>query len=361
MGKILYFSIQEFGHLNIGVSLCRHFRHKYGDRHRVYICVDQNFERILSALDPQLHLLAYHDPRAQQNNPLDSIWNELEQLGSLGSVELSRRIAAMIKELGEHLMSLKPEVERLLQQHKFDYILTDHVAVVPFLANKGIPWGLAFSLNILMFGLPTLPPATTGIGLDDRHATQKYLDECKVFFEPYQQEFDKHLQEHGCHPLTYHHLFYESPFLNFYIFPKELDYFLDARYSGKVNFQAAPLELMQKRQQQSVGGVGGGEPGQSNKSVKSSTRASTAATSEATKTTSSSDNASDDMTSVEQPNAYTQEAKLEDAEDGDDDVLPDEPLPEEIRWRNSRRRSTRKSIDIFNTRPRLPGNFLFRY
>jgi hypothetical protein len=305
MGKILYFSLQEFGHLNIGLSLARHFRLKHGDKHQVFIVVDEKFEKTLSKMDPNLNLLVYKDPKEVDGNPVDSLWDNLEQLGSLTMVQASQHVATCVEGIGDHEMMLKPQIEAFFDQHKFDYILTDHVSVVPYVINKGIPWGLAFSLNFLLFGLPTLPPATAGLNLDDRTGIQKFLDECKCFYDPYQKKFDEYLKEHDCRTLPYHYLFYESPYLNLYLCPKELDYFTDRRYAGNVNFQAAPIELLKE-----IADEKADEPVEAGK-----------------------DNQEDD------------------------DQLGDEPTIEDLK-RFNRRRSTRKSIDIFNCRPKLPGNWI---
>lgn len=297
----MYFSLQEFGHLNIGLSLARHFRLKYGDQHQVYIVVDQKFEKILSEMDSQLNLLVYKDPAGPSENPVDTLWDNLEHLGSLTLEQASQHVASCVVNIGDHLMQLKPQIEAFMNEHKFDYVLTDHVGVVPYVINKEIPWGLAFSLNILMLGLPTLPPASAGLNLDDRIGIQEYLEECKVHFDPYQKKFDEYLKQHDCRSLPYYYLFYESLYLNMYLCPKELDYFQDHRFTGNVNFQAAPAELLKEIEKDA--------------------------------------------------------ARIKGEDPEEEDEFDEEPSMEDLKKFN-RRRSTRKSIDIFNCRPRLPGNWI---
>ena len=125
----------------------------------------------------------------------------------------------------EALRDVEPELNRILDDVKPDLVLTDQICVIPFILKQKIPWGMVISANPLMFGLDELPPAFSGLGMNEK---EKWVEYRKAISGPYKESWDVingWLVENECRPLRDNYFMYESPYMNIYCYPKELSYF----------------------------------------------------------------------------------------------------------------------------------------
>ena len=106
-----------------------------------------------------------------------------------------------------------------------DAIVEDNVCAFPAIPASGRPWVRIVSCNPLEIKDPDLPPAFSGLALDDRSAwdgasgpsTGGRSTTCRP-------EFSEFCQSRGAPPLPEGELIHESPWLNLYLYPRELDY-----------------------------------------------------------------------------------------------------------------------------------------
>ena len=117
--------------------------------------------------------------------------------------------------------------ERLTQiwaELRPDAILLDCVASFPSVSLAGCPWARIVSANPLEMPDPDIPPVFSGYPANDRTAWAEFRAEYRRLHAPLTERFSAFHMECGAEPLPDNAFQYESPFLNLYMFPAELDY-----------------------------------------------------------------------------------------------------------------------------------------
>jgi MGT family glycosyltransferase len=105
-----------------------------------------------------------------------------------------------------------------------DVIVEDNVVAFPAVAASGRPWVRIVSCNPLELKDTELPPAFSGYPTGDRAAWDDFRRRYRELHEPPQAEFSAFCEERGAPPLPELEFLHESPFLNLYLYPAELDY-----------------------------------------------------------------------------------------------------------------------------------------
>lgn len=177
-------------------------------------------------------------PDAASEKKWDMIVNEMGKLWRstlMDNFMQTTRVGlgGMMKDIIKH----DERVERKLSLIKPDLIVIDHYFIQPAIIKYGKPWARVYSASPLALHPKrhNLPPATLGLPTnwldtkDERlkltfESYEKQVDEVKM--ELY-EEFNKYLtQDHKLDslpldPISY---IYDSPYLNVYMYPEELDY-----------------------------------------------------------------------------------------------------------------------------------------
>jgi MGT family glycosyltransferase len=105
-----------------------------------------------------------------------------------------------------------------------DVIVEDNVCAFPAIAASGRPWVRIVSCNPLELKDPELPPPYTGLPIDDRSEWERYREEYLRVTRDMQSEFSEFCTERGAPALPAGEMIHESPWLNLYLFPREVDY-----------------------------------------------------------------------------------------------------------------------------------------
>jgi MGT family glycosyltransferase len=105
-----------------------------------------------------------------------------------------------------------------------DVIVEDNVCAFPAIAASGRPWARIVSCNPLELKDPELPPPYTGLPIDDRSDWDSYRAEYRRVTAEMQSNFSEFCVERGAPPLPDGEMIHESPWLNLYLFPREVDY-----------------------------------------------------------------------------------------------------------------------------------------
>jgi MGT family glycosyltransferase len=105
-----------------------------------------------------------------------------------------------------------------------DAIVEDNVCAFPAIPASGRPWVRIVSCNPLELKDPELPPPYTGLPLDDRSEWERYRDEYRRAIDDMQREFSEFCVERGAPSLPPGEMIHESPWLNLYLYPREVDY-----------------------------------------------------------------------------------------------------------------------------------------
>ena len=105
-----------------------------------------------------------------------------------------------------------------------DVIVQDNVVSFPAVPASGRPWVRIVSCNPLELNDPALPPAFSGYASSDRTGWEAFRARYRELHEPLWREFSAFCEERGAPPLPELELIHESPFLDLYLYPAELDY-----------------------------------------------------------------------------------------------------------------------------------------
>ncbi len=105
-----------------------------------------------------------------------------------------------------------------------DAIVEDNVCAFPAIPASGRPWVRIVSCNPLELKDPDLPPPYTGLPLDDPSEWERYRDEYRRAIDDMQGDFSEFCVERGAPPLPPGEMIHESPWLNLYLYPREVDY-----------------------------------------------------------------------------------------------------------------------------------------
>jgi MGT family glycosyltransferase len=130
------------------------------------------------------------------------IWSELIS----GSMYVNERLASIFQ-------TVQPTV-----------IVQDNVIAFPAVLTAGMPWVRIVSCNPLEMPDATLPPVFSGLPTADRGGWERFRRVYADLHADLHREFDAFLRDHGCPPLPVDQFMYESPSLNLYNYPAELDY-----------------------------------------------------------------------------------------------------------------------------------------
>jgi glycosyltransferase, MGT family len=140
----------------------------------------------------------------------DSSYNTIMVNFFFESFKLAKSRHAPLKEI---ISSIKP-----------DLIIVDSLISLPAVENSGTPWICLYSANPIRMYYKHCPPADSGFAMDsDRRIWKEYQEKVDQELEPFKLEYEKWLQKHNLE-LNSNDFLNDSPYLNIYLFPEELDY-----------------------------------------------------------------------------------------------------------------------------------------
>jgi MGT family glycosyltransferase len=105
-----------------------------------------------------------------------------------------------------------------------DVIVEDNVCAFPAISASGRPWVRIVSCNPLELRDPVLPPTFSGLPLEDRTEWELFRTEYARQVGELQASFSEFCMQRGAPPLPSPEMIHESPWLNLYLYPRELDY-----------------------------------------------------------------------------------------------------------------------------------------
>jgi MGT family glycosyltransferase len=105
-----------------------------------------------------------------------------------------------------------------------DVIVEDNVVCFPAIHHAGRPWVRIVSCNPLELKDPAVPPTFSGYPVADRSGWDEYRAEYARALGPLHDEFSAFCLERGAPALPDGELIHESEWLNFTLYPAEIDY-----------------------------------------------------------------------------------------------------------------------------------------
>ena len=222
---IVFFPEGAFGPTNncvgIGEVLRRH-------GHRVVFVIEESFAGTLEEKGFEERLMRLAPPPEVEEEP-GQFWKDfIRETAPVFRKSTFEQLGEFIAPTWEALLDGAGYVdERLVEifdELQPDAIVEDNVCAFPAMPASGRPWVRIVSCNPLELKGPELPPPYTGLSIDDRSSWREYRDEYRRVIGDLQASFSEFCTERGAPPLPDGEMIHESPWLNLYLYPREVDY-----------------------------------------------------------------------------------------------------------------------------------------
>jgi MGT family glycosyltransferase len=138
--------------------------------------------------------------------------------------QLEQFIAPTFKALADGARYVDDQLHDILDDLRPDAVVEDNVVAFPALASSGVPWVRIASCNPAEIKDELIPPAFSGYPTEDRSKWREYWDKYRRVIGPLSREHDEFCVTHGAPPLPDLEMIAASPWLNIYVYPRELDY-----------------------------------------------------------------------------------------------------------------------------------------
>jgi MGT family glycosyltransferase len=222
---VVFFPEGAFGPTNNCIGIGDVLRQR---GHRVVFVVEESFAGTLEArgFEEQLMRLA---PAPEVPEVPGQFWKdfirETAPVFRGATIEqLETFIVPTFQALADGARYVDGRLRQIFDEVAPDVIVEDNVCSFPAILASGRPWVRIVSCNPLEVKDPELPPPFSGLPLADRSGWEPFRVEYARRLGALQAEFSEFCQERGAPPLPPLEMIHESPWLNLYLYPRELDY-----------------------------------------------------------------------------------------------------------------------------------------
>ena len=222
---IVFFPEGAFGPTNNCVGIGEVLRRR---GHRVVFVIEESFAGTLEEKGFEERLMRLAAPPEVEEEP-GQFWKDfIRETAPVFRKSTFEQLGEFIAPTWEALLDGARYVdERLVEifdELQPDAIVEDNVCAFPAMPASGRPWVRIVSCNPLELKGPELPPPYTGLSIDDRSSWREYRDEYRRVIGDLQASFSEFCTERGAPPLPDGEMIHESPWLNLYLYPREVDY-----------------------------------------------------------------------------------------------------------------------------------------
>jgi UDP:flavonoid glycosyltransferase YjiC (YdhE family) len=226
---IVFFPEGAFGPTNNCVGIGQVLR---ANGHRVVFVVEESFAGTLEAKGFEERLMRLGPPPAEPEVPgqfwIDFIRDTAPVFRKPTIEQLGEFIAPTWQALIDGSKYVNPRLAEIFDELAPDVIVEDNVVGFPAIAASGRPWVRIVSCNPMEMKDPAIAPFSSGYPVADRSGWAEFLDEVRRTHGDMWADFDAFCRENGDSGLSYGDLgpefIAESPYLNLYSFPAEVDY-----------------------------------------------------------------------------------------------------------------------------------------
>jgi MGT family glycosyltransferase len=222
---IVFFPEGAFGPTNNCVGIGAVLRER---GHRVVFVIEDSFAGTLEEKGFEERLMRLAPPPDEPEEPgqfwKDFIRDTAPVFRKSTLAQLSEFIAPTWQALVDGARYVDDRLVEIFDELEPDAIVEDNVCAFPAIPACGRPWARIVSCNPLELKDPDLPPTFSGLPLDDRSEWADFTAEYRRAIADIQSEFSQFCESRGAPPLPDGELIHESPWLNLYLYPRELDY-----------------------------------------------------------------------------------------------------------------------------------------
>ncbi|HEU4656961.1 MAG TPA: glycosyltransferase [Capillimicrobium sp.] len=204
--------------------------------HRVVFIVEESFAGTLEAKGFEERLMRLGPPPEAEEEPgqfwKDFIRDTAPVFRKPTIEQLEGFIAPTFQALVDGARYVDDRLREIIDDVQPDVIVEDNVVAFPALPASGRPWVRIVSCNPAEVKDPAVPPPFSGYPVDDRSGWAAYWDEYRRTHGEMHAAFDAFVQERGAPPLPDLEFIHESPWLNLWLYPAEVDYARERPLNG---------------------------------------------------------------------------------------------------------------------------------
>jgi MGT family glycosyltransferase len=226
---IVFFPEGAFGPTNNCVGIGNVLRER---GHRIVFVLEESFAGTMEPRGFEERLMRLSQPPAEPEIPgqfwIDFIRDTSPVFRKSTFDQLGEFMAPTWQALIDGSKYVDPRLAEIFDEVAPDVIVEDNVVAFPAIAASGRPWVRIVSCNPMEVRDPAIAPFSSGYPVADRSEWASFLEETSRTHRDMWADFDAFCRENGEPGLSYGDLgpefIAESPYLNLYSFPAEVDY-----------------------------------------------------------------------------------------------------------------------------------------
>ena len=222
---IVFFPEGAFGPTNNCVAIGEVLKER---GHRVVFVIEESFAGTLEARGFEERLMRLAPAPEQEEEPgqfwKDFIRDTAPVFRRTTFEQLTEFIAPTWQALLDGARYVDERLAEILDELQPGAVVEDNVCAFPAIPASGRPWVRIVSCNPLEIKDPALPPPYSGLPLDDRTEWEDFRAEYRRAIDAMWAEFSEFCTARGAPPLPEGEMIHSSPWLNLYLYPRELDY-----------------------------------------------------------------------------------------------------------------------------------------
>ena len=223
--KVVFFPEGAFGPTNNCVGIGRVLLERGAD---VTFVVEESFTGTLEAQGFEEALMRLKPPAEVEEAPgqfwKDFVRDTAPEFRKPTIDQLETFILPVWQELVDGARYVDDRLREIFGELEPDVIVQDNVVGFPAVLASARRWVRIVSCNPLELKDQDLPPTFSGHPTRDRSGWDEFRRRYRELHEPLQAQFSAFCEERGATPLPGLEFVHESPFLNLYLYPEELDY-----------------------------------------------------------------------------------------------------------------------------------------
>uniref|UniRef100_A0A6P6Y5Q8 Uncharacterized protein LOC113794794 n=1 Tax=Dermatophagoides pteronyssinus TaxID=6956 RepID=A0A6P6Y5Q8_DERPT len=225
---VLFVALDGYGHLNSCIGIAQKLVQR---GHRTIFALEQAWhgeaKRFATGIEEMYYVDPNRNPKFGPNEHWINFMDGMKSTFGLPPMEALEQIdPELYKQFFDAMLNVDDGIKKIIDQSKPDVIVVDSYTTIPAVYKSGIPWVWSTSAQPLScLSHDDLPP--NGTDFPTKGDPKQREEFRKAFIDKLMGvlvHFNKRItEEFGMKP-SVHGVHHQSPYLNIYAYPKEMDY-----------------------------------------------------------------------------------------------------------------------------------------